>query len=227
MPLLQDLMVRSSRRNLGRNERLTLITLGVEIHGANGFLTDQFINSSSNKRTDHYGGSIENRARFTLEVVDAVAQAIGEERTAIRFSPFNDYQSATDDTPVATWSYITEALEKTHPHLAFLDFIEPRVGLDVDGPTGEKSEESLDPILAHWSGPVISSGNYTYDVQSAYDYAEKGSNKLVSFGRAFIANPDLVERVRNHWKLNPYNRDTFYTNGSEGYTDYPFYKEDK
>jgi 2,4-dienoyl-CoA reductase-like NADH-dependent reductase (Old Yellow Enzyme family) len=188
---------------------------------------DQFTNSSSNQRTDQYGGSIENRTRFALEIVDAIAQAIGEDKTALRLSPFSDYQDATDDTPVATWSHITATLEKTHPHLAYLHFIEPRVSLEVDGPAGQESGESLDPILAHWSGPVISSGNYTYDIKTAYAYAEKGPNKLVAFGRAFIANPDLVERVRNHWKLNPYNRATFYTPGPEGYIDYPYYKEDK
>ncbi|KAI8078689.1 uncharacterized protein BX664DRAFT_380897 [Halteromyces radiatus] len=195
---------------------------GVEIHGANGYLLDQFINTSSNKRTDQYGGSIENRARFPLEVVDAVAKAIGDDKTAIRFSPFSSYQGMKDDTPVATWGYITEQLEKTHPGLAYVHFVEPLIPDEVK--EGEKVD-TLDSFRALWSGPFISAGNYTYDAKMAFDRAEQSPNSLVAVGRAFIANPDLVERFRNNWKLNPYDRDTFYTPGPVGYIDYPFYNE--
>ncbi|KAI8100087.1 uncharacterized protein BX664DRAFT_290598 [Halteromyces radiatus] len=199
---------------------------GVEIHGANGFLVDQFINTSSNKRTDQYGGSIENRTRFALEVVDATTKAIGDDKTAIRLSPWGGFHDMKDDTALATWSYITEQLEKKHPHLAYLHFIEARSDPMTDTPTelkeGEKTE-TLDPFRALWSGPFISAGNYTYDMKSVFDRAESSPNNLVAIGRAFIANPDLVERLRNNWKLNPYDRATFYTSGPEGYTDYPFY----
>ncbi|KAI8078687.1 uncharacterized protein BX664DRAFT_342485 [Halteromyces radiatus] len=202
---------------------------GIEIHSANGYLLDQFINTSSNKRTDQYGGSIENRARFSLEVVDAVAKAIGDDKTAVRYSPWSGFQDMKDDTPVATWSYITEQLEKTHPDLAYLHFTEPRVTLFGDAPIEVKEGEkvdTLDPFRALWSGPFISAGNYTYDPKSVFERAETSPNNLVAVGRAFIANPDLVERLRNNWKLTPYNRATFYTPGPEGYTDYAFYNQD-
>ncbi|ORZ07415.1 hypothetical protein BCR42DRAFT_456053 [Absidia repens] len=202
---------------------------GVEIHSANGCLLDQFINTSSNKRSDIYGGSIENRVRFPLEVVDAVSKAIGADRTAIRFSPYSGFNDMKDDTPVATWCYLVQQLEKTHPNLAYLHFIEPRVQLlevDDDKNASVKvsdEQDSLEHFRPLWSGPFVSAGNYTYSAQSAYDRAEASPNNLVAVGRAFISNPDLVERFRNHWKLTPYNRNTFYSPGSEGYIDYPYY----
>ncbi|ORZ07417.1 hypothetical protein BCR42DRAFT_472297 [Absidia repens] len=202
---------------------------GVEIHSANGYLLDQFINTSSNKRSDIYGGSIENRGRFPLQVVDAVSKAIGADRTAIRFSPYSGFQDMKDDTPVATWSYLVQQLEKTHPNLAYLHFVEPRVqllddGIDENDPAQDSDEhETLQYFRALWSGPFVSAGNYTYSAQSAYDRAESSPNNLVAVGRAFISNPDLVERFRNHLKLTPYNRNTFYSPGPEGYIDYPYY----
>ncbi|CAO3588681.1 unnamed protein product [Absidia cylindrospora] len=198
---------------------------GVEIHAANGYLLDQFINTSSNKRSDRYGGSIANRGRFALEVVAAVSQAIGEDRTAIRFSPFSSFQDMKDDTPVATWSHLVHQLEKTHPHLAYLHFVESRVSHLDDGPedNNNNDDESLGPFRSLWSGPFVSAGNYTYSIKSAYDRAQSSPNNLVAVGRAFISNPDLVERFRHHWKLTPYHRNTFYTPGPEGYIDYPFY----
>lgn len=190
-------------------------SLGVEIHSANGYLLDQFINMSSNKRTDHYGGSIENRARFSLEVVDAVVQAIGADKTGIRFSPWSHYQDMQDDTPVETWGHITRSLENNHPDLAYLHFVEPgKEDVTAKG-------ASLDSFRKLWSGPFISAGNYTDHPQAAYDRAESSPNNLVAVGRSFLANPDLVERYRNFWTLNQYNPDTFYSPGPEGYVDYP------
>ncbi|KAI8384952.1 uncharacterized protein BYT42DRAFT_597923 [Radiomyces spectabilis] len=171
---------------------------GVEIHAANGYLLDQFINTSSNKRTDMYGGSIENRTRFALEVVDAIADAIGPDRTAIRFSPWSGFQDMQDDTPIETWGYIVSQLQARHPDLAYVHFSEPR-------------------------GPFISSGGYSVDTKLAFDRAAK-TGDLISFGRAYTANPDLVERLRNGWPLTCYNRSTFYTGGTEGYVDYPSYQ---
>ncbi|CAO3601397.1 unnamed protein product [Absidia cylindrospora] len=200
---------------------------GIKIHAANGYLLDQFTNTSSNKRSDHYGGSIENRSRFALEVVDAVSKAIGDEQTAIRLSPYSGFQDMKDDTPVATWSYLVQQLETTHPDLAYLHFVEPRVRLFGDNrftPEEDHDETlSLQAFRPLWSGPFVSAGNYTYSVKSAYDRADASPNNLVAVGRAFIANLDLVEGFRNHWELTPYNRDTFYTPGPEGYIDYPFY----
>ncbi|KAG2231374.1 hypothetical protein INT48_007499 [Thamnidium elegans] len=192
---------------------------GIEIHGANGHLVDQFINTSSNKRTDIYGGSIENRTRFAREIIDAVVEAIGAERTAIRFSPGETVHDMQDDTVVETWSYLTSEFQKNHPQLAYLHFVEVRgdyVGESVN------TIDTLAPYRQIWKGPFITASGFSNATQEAIALAEKTGN-LIAFGRAFIANPDLPERLRNSWELNKYDRNTFYTNGSAGYTDYPFY----
>ncbi|KAG1106171.1 hypothetical protein G6F42_016854 [Rhizopus arrhizus] len=186
---------------------------GVEIHSANGYLLDQFINSGSNKRTDIYGGSIENRTRFALQVVDAIAGAIGAERTAIRFSPGSSYQDMEDDT-----------LQQNHPNLSYLHFIEARSGYRQDHYVN--SEDSLEPYRKIWKGPFISASGYSTNLEHAFHLAEKTGN-LISFGRAYIANPDLVERLRNGWELNKYDRSTFYAHDAHGYLDYPFYNKGK
>jgi 2,4-dienoyl-CoA reductase-like NADH-dependent reductase (Old Yellow Enzyme family) len=192
---------------------------GIEIHGANGFLVDQFINSSSNKRTDIYGGSIANRARFPLEIIDVVADAIGAERTAIRFSPGGTNQDMQDDTVVETWSHLTSEIQKKHPNLAYLHFIEARSDVMTEA---LNTVDTLEPYRQIWTGPFISSGGFSTNIEHALDTADKTGN-LIAFGRTFIANPDLPERLRNGWELNKYDRSTFYTQGSEGYTDYLFY----
>ncbi|KAI8353650.1 hypothetical protein EDC96DRAFT_517172 [Choanephora cucurbitarum] len=196
---------------------------GVEIHGANGYLIDQFICSGSNKRTDQYGGSIQNRTRFALEVVDAVADAIGAERTGIRFSPGGTYQDMHDDTEVETWSYLTSELQASHPDLAYLHFVESRANFITDDPV---NEDSLTPYRRIWKGPFISGGGFSTNLPHAFEMAEKTGN-LLSFGRAFIANPDLPERIRNGWALNKYDRSTFYGHTAAGYTDYPFYSQEE
>ncbi|CEP18408.1 hypothetical protein [Parasitella parasitica] len=193
---------------------------GVELHGANGYLIDQFINSSSNKRTDMYGGSIENRARFALEIVDSVAKAVGVERTAIRFSPGNSYQDMGDDTVIETWSYITSQLQKRHPDLAYLHFME------ADAFLKDKLVDTLEPYRALWKGPFITANGYSTAPDQAIELAEK-TGDLVAFGRAFISNPDLVERLRQGHELAQFDNSTFYTNDAAGYTDYPFYNETK
>lgn len=195
---------------------------GVEIHSANGYLLDQFINSSSNIRTDKYGGSIENRTRFPLEVVDAVVDAIGASRTAIRFSPGENYQDMEDETTVETWSYLTSQLQQNHPDLAYLHFIQARA--NVHGPDRSNAPpDTLQPYRQIWRGPFITASGFSNATTEAVELAEKTGN-LIAFGRAFLANPDLPERIRNGWELNKYNRSTFYTSGPVGYIDYPFYK---
>jgi 2,4-dienoyl-CoA reductase-like NADH-dependent reductase (Old Yellow Enzyme family) len=195
---------------------------GVEVHAANGYLLDEFINSTSNIRTDIYGGSIENRTRFTLEVVDAVVEAIGAERTGIRFSPFGVFRDIGDATPYDTWGHLLKVLQLKHPRLSYAHFLDARGDIAID--KNVETENTLDPFRKQWNGVFISAGPYTHDVQSAFDTAEKHGD-LIAFGRSFIANPDLAERLRNGWPLNKYNRSTFYgTPGEVGYTDYPFYK---
>jgi 2,4-dienoyl-CoA reductase-like NADH-dependent reductase (Old Yellow Enzyme family) len=147
-------------------------------------------------------------------VIDAVSDAIGAERTAIRFSPWAGVQDAKDDTPYETWGYLTKTLQENHPDLAYLHFIEPRE---------ENKENTLDPFRQAWKGAFISADGYTTDIKGALDVSEKTGN-LIAFGRLYIANPDLVERIKNDWPTNEYDRDTFYFGGEKGYTDYPFYK---
>jgi 2,4-dienoyl-CoA reductase-like NADH-dependent reductase (Old Yellow Enzyme family) len=200
---------------------------GVELHAANGYLPDQFINSSSNKRTDIYGGSIPNRARFSLEILDSLVEAVGTDRVGVRFSPGNDFQDMYDDTPVETWSYLTTEIQRKYPDLGYLHFIEPRA--DFFDENLINTDDSLQPYRAIWKGPFIVASGFSTARQHAIDISEKTGN-LVAFGRAFIANPDLVERLRNDWELNEYDRSTFYSatdHGPAGYTDYPFYNESK
>ncbi|KAI9476144.1 MAG: hypothetical protein EXX96DRAFT_575931 [Benjaminiella poitrasii] len=193
---------------------------GVEIHSANGYLIDQFINSSSNKRTDIYGGPVENRSHFALEVVAAIADAIGPERTAIRFSPGTPYQDMHDENVIKTWSYITNELQIRHPDLAYLHFIQANARYREDG--HQNTNDSLEPYRQIWKGPFISAAGFSTSIDFAFDLAEKTGN-LISFGRAFIANPDLPERLRNGWEINKYDRTTFYTHEAVGYTDYPYF----
>ncbi|KAI9269256.1 hypothetical protein BDA99DRAFT_461067 [Phascolomyces articulosus] len=194
---------------------------GVEIHGASGYIVDQFIESGSNNRTDKYGGSIENRARFALEVVDAVAAAVGDERTAIRFTPFDDYQDMHDDTPYETWGYIVDQLQQNHPNLSYLHMVEPRLNLAADG-NKEDTQDSLDPFRAKWKGQFIANGGYTYSLKLAHDTANTTGN-LISFGRLYTSNPDLVDRIRNDYPLTKYDRSTFYGGDHTGYNDFPKY----
>ncbi|PBK63884.1 NADH:flavin oxidoreductase/NADH oxidase [Armillaria solidipes] len=199
---------------------------GVEIHGVNGFLIDQFLRDVSNQRTDAYGGSIENRTRFALEVVDAVVEAVGAHRTAFRVSPWNTWQEMHMDDPIPTFSYLVTKIAQHHVDLAYLHVIEPRVsGIlireDVPG-----AHESNDFIRELWAlRPLISAGGYTRE-EAMKVVDEKGG--LVAFGRYFISNPDLPKKLKNDLPLTPYNSSTFYLHGevTEGYTDYAFASEE-
>lgn len=194
---------------------------GIEIHGANGFLIDQFINSNSNTRTDLYGGSIENRTRFARELIDSAVEAIGAERVAIRLSPGGAFHDMGDESFVETWSYLISEIQKKHANLAYIHLIEPRFDVFSDDVS---VVNSLDPFRQIWKGPFIASGGFSTTSQHAIALAEKTGN-LISFGRAFIANPDLPERLKNGWELNKYDRNTFYGGSADGYIDYPFYGE--
>lgn len=157
-------------------------------------------------------------------MVDAVSKAVGEERTGIRLSPWSEFQDMADETPYETWGYITEQLQAKHPNLAYLHYIEPRD--DFSRKTQNDTVNSLDPFRKLWKGAFISAGGYTTNPQLGEKVANETGN-LIAYGRTFIANPDLVERLRNGWPLTPYNRKTFYSQGVEGYTDYPFYADNK
>ncbi|KAJ3777544.1 hypothetical protein FB446DRAFT_806014 [Lentinula raphanica] len=187
---------------------------GVELHGANGFLIDQFIQDVSNNRTDEYGGSIENRARYALEVVDAVARVVGENKTAIRLSPWNKEQDMGMKDPIPTFTYLISQLKEKHPDLAYLHLIQSRA---LDDPK-ESNETFFDVWLPR---PLVVADGFTRD--TALKLAER-EGLLVAFGRQFISNPDLPLRLKANIGLSRYDRDTFYggDESGKGYTDYSF-----
>ena len=186
---------------------------GVEIHAANGYLIDQFLRDGSNHRTDAYGGSIENRTRFLFEVVEAVSTAIGGDRTGIRFSPFSASNDVHDSDTMALFSHAIQGLNRFN--LAFLHMVEGQTG--GARPTGPG--EDIAALRKLFNGAYIANNGYTRD--TAITAVESGAADMVAFGRPFIANPDLVERLRTNAPLNEPDRATFYGGGAKGYTDYP------
>ncbi|KAK7436054.1 hypothetical protein VKT23_019357 [Stygiomarasmius scandens] len=195
---------------------------GVEIHGCNSDLAEQFLQDVTNNRTDEYGGSIENRARFMLEVVEAVSKGIGAEKTGLRLSPWSTYSDMGMKDPVPTYAYLVEKLRDLFPNLAYLSVIEPRTSGSDFEERELKVGESNDFIRDIWSPrPLILAGGYTR--QSAIEKAEN-DNTLIAFGRHFISNPDLPLRLEKGLNLNAYDRSTFYDTsaGPKGYTDYSF-----
>ncbi|KAJ5537287.1 hypothetical protein N7513_010473 [Penicillium frequentans] len=193
---------------------------GVELHGANGYLLDQFIQENCNQRDDEYGGSIENRARFYIEVAQAVSTAIGAHRTGARLSPWSQFQGMRMVNPVPQFTFLIEQLAKIN--LAYIHLVESRVAgnLDVD------SNESLDWAIKAW-GPkraILIAGGFKPDTAKRLveqDYP--GYNMVVVFGRYFISTPDLPFRIKHGLDLEMYDRARFYKPKSpEGYIDYPF-----
>lgn len=204
---------------------------GVEIHSANGYLLHQFINASSNKRTDEYGGSIENRARFTLEVVDALIDAIGAEKLAIRFSPFfkSGGMSGIDEPEwKEMYCYLLDQLEKRAQagnRLAYVHLIDPRVtrGWNEDS-DGAEDKHDNNFAYNHWNGVIVRAGSFATNPELARESVENGRT-LIAYGRYYISNPDLVHRLEEGLPLNQYDRSSFYRQDSIGYTDYPTYQE--
>ncbi|RDW61542.1 hypothetical protein BP5796_11434 [Coleophoma crateriformis] len=210
---------------------------GVEIHGANGYLLDQFLHDNSNVRTDAYGGSIENRSRFPLEVIKAVTEAIGANKTGIRLSPYNYYQDTRDSNPNAHWAYLCEQIASCpkEGRLSYVHMVEPRFDevLDEEAKIAalasttktDAKVQSLVPfrqILAKGDIKFLTAGNFNRD--NAVPKLEAGEADAIVFGRWFIANPDLPVRLAKGLPLNPYDRNTFYGADppQKGYTDYPF-----
>uniref|UniRef100_A0A060TFD9 ARAD1D22418p n=1 Tax=Blastobotrys adeninivorans TaxID=409370 RepID=A0A060TFD9_BLAAD len=198
---------------------------GVEIHSANGYMLDQFLHENTNHRTDEYGGSIENRARFTLEVVDAVSEAIGADRTAIRFSPWGEFGDVDYGvSAVPQWSYLAAQLEKRRREgreLAYVHIVEPRAA--GGGDRQAKEHESNDFFRLIYGGIIIRAGGLC-DRQLIDEYTNKEDKTLIALGRYFISNPDVVDRLEKGIPLTKYNRDTFYSKGPKGYIDYGFAK---
>lgn len=192
---------------------------GVEIHGANGYLIDQFLRDGANKRTDGYGGSIENRTRFLFEVLDAVTGVLGGGRTGLRLSPFSNANGLTDSDPMPLFSHAVTGLNRYN--LAFLHLVEGQTGGTRELPEGW----SIDALRALFDGPYIA--NNGYDREMAIEAVATGKADAVAFGKLFISNPDLVERLRLNAPLAEGNTATYYGGGAEGYTDYPALEDAK
>ncbi len=190
---------------------------GVEVHGANGYLLDQFLQDSSNVRTDHYGGSVENRARLLLEVIDAVIVVWGKDRVGVRLSPYNAFNGMKDSDPIKLFTYVLGELDSRG--VAFIHLIEPRSSF---ASSQDESLEATPQAASLFRNIVktvlISAGGHTPD--SANDAMENNLADAVAFGRHYISNPDLPERIKNLAPLTPYDRATFYGGDTKGYTDY-------
>jgi N-ethylmaleimide reductase len=186
---------------------------GVELHGANGYLIDQFLRDGANKRTDSYGGSIENRVRFMTEAVDAAIAAIGADRVGIRLSPVTPANGLSDSNPQPLFDLAVSELGKRK--IAFLHMVEGATG----GPRDIVPDFDFQKLKNLFGGVYIA--NNGFDPKLAREAVETGRADMVAFGKLFIANPDLVERLRKSAPLNEPDPATFYGGGAKGYTDYP------
>ena len=191
---------------------------GVEVHGANGYLLDQFLQDGSNARTDSYGGSIENRSRLLLEVIDEAIKVWGNSRVGVRLSPYGTFNDMKDSNPIELFSYVLSELEKRK--IAQVHLIEPRSSsAGGDDKIAEGAVETAKLFRKSFDGIIISAGGYK--VENAIETIENDSADAVAFGRLFISNPDLVRRIKEGKELNKYDRKTFYGGAEKGYVDYP------
>jgi len=195
---------------------------GIELHGANGYLVDQFLRDGSNHRTDEYGGSVENRARFCLEAIDILIEVFGASRVGIKLSPVGRYQDMYDSNPVATYSYLLQELDKKK--IVYFQLVEPGdKNTDSNQVEPEKQMPHVSKILRpYFKGTIIINNNQT--PESAAKAIKEGDADLASFARSFMGNPDFVERVKNGWSLNEPDFSTAYSGGAKGYTDIAFHK---
>jgi N-ethylmaleimide reductase len=195
---------------------------GVELMAANGHLIDQFLQDNSNKRTDIYGGPVENRSRLLVEVVEALISVFGADRVGVRIAPSGTFNAMADSEPRKLFDYVASRLSDLG--IAYLHVIEPRIkGADlvIEG-QGPVAAQELNKVF---HGPIIAAGGFEPD--TAEVAVATGDASLVAFGRHFIANPDLPYRIEHDLPLNPYDRSTFYAFDGKGYTDYPAYGEER
>jgi N-ethylmaleimide reductase len=188
---------------------------GVELHGANGYLVDQFLQDGSNKRTDAYGGPVENRARFLFEALAELIAVFGADRVGLRLSPEGQWGDVHDSDPRATFSWLAERLNDYW--LAYLHIIDPRIKGDTT------LHEGREPVAAafmrkRYHGTIIAAGGF--DGPQAEAIVDEGSADFVAFARWFSSNPDLPERLRNGWPLAPYKREAFWGGDERGYSDF-------
>lgn len=184
---------------------------GVEVHGANGYLIDQFLRDGSNQRNDEYGGSLENRARFLTKVLEAVASEIGSHRVGLRLSPLNSFNSMRDSDPEAWTRFLAKYLSQfglAYLHLMRADFF------------GVQQADVVTIAREHYKGHLMV--NMGYSAEEAAEVLRNKAADSVAFGTAFLANPDLPARVKAGAELNTPDQETFYTSDAKGYTDYPF-----
>ena len=199
---------------------------GLELHAANGYLVDEFIRDSSNQRTDEYGGSIENRARFCLEIVDLLIEVLGKGRIGVKLSPVGRYNDMYDSNPLETYTYLLKKLDERG--IAFVELIEPSTyegKLNYPTTGAEQIPEVAKAFRGAFKGTIITNQNHT--PETALAFISKGWADLVTFGKLYLANPDLPERIKNGWELNTnWDYSTFFVPGEKGYIDYPFYDAD-
>ncbi len=195
---------------------------GVEVHGANGYLIEQFLQSRTNLRTDRYGGSIENRARLLMEVTQAVIEVWGANRVGVRLSPYGVANDSGEPDPMPLYTHAVTSLDPLG--LAYLHFIEPRSSGAGRAEVNHQNVPSAMVLFRPlWNGVLISAGGFTGETAEAAISA--GHADAIAFGRIFISNPDLPRRLQHGFPLTPYNRATFYGGDEAGYTDYPVYDE--
>ncbi|GHE40773.1 alkene reductase [Sphingobacterium griseoflavum] len=192
---------------------------GVQLHAANGYLPNQFLAESANQRTDHYGGNIPNNARFVLEVIQELIGAVGGEKVGIKISPFHPYGDIVMDAPARTYTHLIQELNKLD--FAYVELM--RRNPNFASPDHYVAENEIDFFGSKIRQAVIANGGY--DKASAEAELEKGIATLVSFGKLYIANPDLPERFANNASLNEPDRATIYGGGKHGYIDYPLWNE--
>ncbi|HZD77777.1 MAG TPA: alkene reductase, partial [Acidobacteriaceae bacterium] len=193
---------------------------GIELHAANGYLIDQFLQDNSNHRTDQYGGPIENRARLLLEVLDALISVWGDGRVAVRIGPAGKWNDMNDSNPNALFSYVAEQLNRFN--LAYLHIVEPRVKGNVVVAEGQGAI-AAEHLRKIFKGNIVAAGGF--EPESAEAIVEAGNAEAVAFGRHFISNPDLPLRIKEKIPLTPHDRNTFYTFDAKGYIDYAPYAE--
>ncbi|KAL2672796.1 hypothetical protein Neosp_013512 [[Neocosmospora] mangrovei] len=206
---------------------------GVELHAGNGYLPEQFLSTNINKRTDDYGGTPEKRCKFPLELMEELAKTVGQENLAIRLTPFGLFNQARSEQRVETWGHLCRELKARLPNLSYVSFVEPRYEQIF-------SEAEKQEFLNSWGLPTVDLSLFRsifgdtpffsaggFDDGNSWGVLENGKYDGLLYGRYFISNPDLVERLRNGWPLAPYDRSRFYgpfEDSTIGYTDYPAYK---
>ncbi|MBX9961425.1 MAG: alkene reductase [Burkholderiales bacterium] len=191
---------------------------GVEVHAANGYLLDQFLESGTNQRTDEYGGSVQNRARLLMEVVETACEVWGPERVGVRISPLGSFNDMSDDNPEETFGHVAERLNDYN--LAYLHLINPASAQVEQGlPPAPRALRMVELIRSTYRGKLVLCGGFDRD--SAEAWLKMGRADVIAFGRKFLANPDLPERFRQRVPLNKDDSSTYYGGGAKGYTDYP------